>query len=103
MSCNTSQKADKTYDNVNGTGAGLEQQQQILASFLSVQKMEKKFMILAIIENETGVTSFSKGDTVSLYPNFIRGEGEQMDKISSGNEHMNSLQNLVRGIPLKHR
>ena len=70
---------------------------QITAKFISSQETAKKFSITAVIQNETGVTSFSAGDTVSLYPNFIITEGESINAKSSENEHMVLIKNKKPG------
>ena len=83
-------------NSVNGS-AGMEQELQISAKLLSVEKTPNKFKVLAIIQNETGVTSFSKGDTVSLYPNFVHKEGKQINMNDPENKKMTVLQELSFG------
>jgi hypothetical protein len=97
FSCNT-QKTPGTNQKVaetpQGPGAASVQDVQIDVKMLSLLKEAKKFKIIAVIQNETGVTSFSQGDTVTLYPNYMRSEGKEIDMKSPENEHMNALQNI---------
>ena len=93
ISCHT-QIRDNKNKNVASSSIGMEHTLQITAKLLSIDETPRKFKVLAIIHNETGVTSFSKGDTVSLYPNFIRKEGEEINLKNSENEQMASLKNL---------
>ena len=95
-SCNTRQSALKN-EKAKTPSAGMEQSLQITVKLLSFEEVAKKFRITAIIQNETGVTSFSNGDTVTLYPNYIRSEGQEINMKSSENEQMTSLQNLSIG------
>ena len=81
----------------------MDQEVHVSALLLEVREAPKKFMILALIQNETGITSFSKGDTVSLYPNFIRRENAEANAKSSENEHMSSLQGLTKNSSFKAR
>jgi hypothetical protein len=94
FSCNTKQTHIEN-ENVAAQSAVIEQELQINATLLEVRESAKKFMILALIQNETGVTSFSMGDTVTLYPNLIRRENADVNAKSSDNEHMSSLQSLT--------
>jgi len=94
FSCNTKQTHIEN-ENVAARSAGMEQELQINATLLEVRETAKKFMILALIQNETGVTSFSIGDTVTLYPNLIRREDADVNAKSLDNEHMSSLQSLT--------
>ena len=96
ISCNTQQSTAKN-EKVSVSSAGMEQMLHISAKFLTIEKTPKKFKVLAIIKNETGITSFSKGDTISLYPNFIRKEGQGLNTKNSENEKMASLQTLALG------
>jgi len=97
ISCSTQQNNTKTESVSASSSAGMEKEIQILAKLISIENTPKKFKALVIIQNETEITSFSKGDTVSLYPNFIRKEGEELNAKSSENEQMASLQNLKPG------
>jgi len=100
FSCNTKQTQIEN-ENVAGQSAAMEQELQINAIFLELRETPNKFMILALIQNETGITSFSKGDTVSLYPNFIHRDGVEANAKSPENEHMASLQNLAKNSAFK--
>ena len=75
----------------------MDQSLQISATILSIEKMPKKFKLTAIIQNETGVTSFSNGDTVFLYPNFVRKENEEFSMKSPENKKMAAIQSLEPG------
>lgn len=100
ISCNTQQSVKKK-DTISQSSAGMDHTLQISAKIHSIEKTSKNFKVLAIIQNETGVTSFSKGDTVSLYPNFIRRENEQLSMKSSENEKMAAIQTLQPGSLIK--
>ena len=97
--CNKQAHVDN--QNVAGQAAAMEQELQISGLLLEVRQEPKKFMIIALIQNETGITSFSKGDTVSLYPNFIRRENADANAKSSENDHMSSLQDLAQNSTFK--
>ena len=100
ISCNTQQSAKKN-ESVFQSSAGMDQSLQISATILSIEKMPKKFKLTAIIQNESGVTSFSKGDTVSLYPNFVRREGRELTLKSPENKKMAVIQTLEQGSTFK--
>jgi len=97
ISCSTQQNNTKTESVSASSSAGMEKEIQISAKLISIENTLNKFKVLAIIQNETDITSFSKGDTIYLYPNFIRKEGEELNTKSSENEQMISLQNLQPG------
>ena len=97
FSCSSQHKTNSTAD----TSAAREQELQISAQLLSIEQTQNKFRLLAIIQNETGVTSFSKGDTVSLFPNFIHRENEQLNMVAEENKKMAALQELQSGSVFK--
>jgi hypothetical protein len=97
----TAEKESVDSDGKQSTAIAMEQTLQISAKVISIEKTVKKFLILAVIENETNIKSFSIGDTVSLYPNFIRREGDEIAMKDPENEHMAALQNLYKNSSFK--
>ena len=100
FSCHTKQ-VQVENENVAAQSAGTDQEILVRAILLEVRQTDQKFMVLALIQNETGITSFSKGDTVSLYPNIVHRENADANAKSSEKEHMSSLQNLAAGSAFK--
>ncbi len=83
----------KTDTAVSGNDISLE----IIARVIKFEQMDKKFRVAAIIEKETSVKVFAVGDTVYLYPNFIRQEGSALNMESAANKKMAQLQDLEQG------
>ena len=81
----------------NTTALGKDISLEITARLIKFEQMEKKFKVLAVIEEETSIKVFAVGDTVSLYPNFIRQEGATINMKSAVNKKMTKLQYLEPG------
>ena len=73
----------------------------ITARVVRFESMGEKFKVIAVLENELPLTVFAIGDTLSLYPNFIRSEGSKIDMESMVNQKMAKLQTLPKGSTFK--
>jgi hypothetical protein len=97
FSCSGQNTAQKSP----AAGIGPDESILIEARVINIEPRADKFKLTVILEKESSNKAFLAGDTLSLFPNFMRLEGQNIQPDSPENQKMLSLKNLQRNDKIK--
>jgi hypothetical protein len=94
FSCNTPKPEPGTIN----TGVANESELNIICKVVKIEKLnETRFKVVTVLEQDYATADFNVGDTLKLYPNFIRREGAGINLEDAQNKKMNALLLLNKG------
>jgi hypothetical protein len=97
FSCNTPKPEPVT----NNSGVASVSELNISCRVVKIEKLnETRFKVVTVLEQDYATADFNVGDTLELYPNFIRQEGAGINLEDAQNKKMNALRLLKKGEKL---
>lgn len=88
----TGQKSEAPSEKFSAIGP--DENFQMMVRIIDVQHTGDQLKLTAIFANESEILTYEKGDTLTLYPNFVRKEGLPVQMDDEFNSKMMSLKDL---------
>ncbi len=97
FSCNT----PKPEPVIINAGVANESGLDIICKVVKIEKLNKtRFKVVTVLDKNYATANYSTGDTLELYPNYLRTEGAGINLEDAPNKKMNALLLLNKGAKI---